>query len=158
MLHRAGTAGAVDDLYRLVGGDNEDLAVADVAFRTGPSNVYDSVDRPFQEIIIDDNFQHNLAKQLGSVLMTAIHFGPPALSAETLGIGNSQSGHLDFLQGFAHRAEFCRLDNGDNEFHDVFPYILPSPLGEGQGVRARQQYKSTYITYSPLGRGGKGCN
>ena len=39
LLHRAGAAGAVDDLYCLIGGDDEDFAVADVALRAGSGNV-----------------------------------------------------------------------------------------------------------------------
>jgi len=61
-LHRAGSAGAVDDLDRLIGGKDEDFAVADVAFGAGSSNVDNRVDRPLQEIVVDDNFQHRLAQ------------------------------------------------------------------------------------------------
>ena len=120
-LHRAGAAGAVDDLDRLVGWENEDLAVADVAFRACPGNTDNGVERPFQEIIVDNYFKYNLAQQLSGILVTAIHFSPAALPAETLGIGNCHPRNLDFLQGFAYRAEFGRLDDGNDKFHAVFP-------------------------------------
>ena len=63
----------VADLNRLDRRKDENLAVADRAFRTGPGDADDRVDGPLQKIVVDDDLQRDLSQQGRRVLVAAIH-------------------------------------------------------------------------------------
>ena len=118
-LHRSRSAGAVVDLNRLVGGKDEDLAVADGSLGTGAGRADDRLDRAVQKIVVDDDLQNHLPQQRGRVFVAAEHLGPAPLTPKPLGVADRQPRDFDPFQRLADGAEFRRLDDGDHEFHGV---------------------------------------
>ncbi len=130
--HRAGTAKRVVDLDRLQRGYDEDLAVADGPLGAGPRHVHDRFQGTVEEIVVDDDFQRDLAEQCCRILVAAIEATLPSLAAEALGIANRHPRDLDLGQRLLDGLELCRLDDGDDQFQRP-----RSPCGGAFGRPAR---------------------
>ena len=75
------------------------------------------VDRALEKVVVDDDFQRDLAQQVGLVLVAAIVLGLAALPAEALRVADGHPRDADLGQRLAHGAELRRLNDGDHHSH-----------------------------------------
>src|SRR5215469_16512098 len=116
-LHRLGPPYPIVDSNRLLGGDDEDLAVADIPVRSGAGHVHDAVDRAVEEVVVDEDLQRDLAQQMRLVLVAAIHLRAAPLAAVALGIADGHPRYADLVERFAQRLELGRLNDGQDQLH-----------------------------------------
>src|SRR5262245_50299093 len=76
---------------------DENLAVADPAFRTGSASLHDGVDGRLDEVFVDGDLELHLAEQLHSQFVTAVGFGMAFLPAETLHVHDRETEDLDLV-------------------------------------------------------------
>ncbi len=87
---------------------------------TRAGDVDDCLQGPFQEVVVDQDFQLDLAQEVGFVLVAAVQLGPPALAAVALRVADGHPLDLDLDQRLAQGVELGGLDDGDDEFHGVW--------------------------------------
>jgi hypothetical protein len=111
----SGFASPYSDGFFYIG--HEYLAIAN---SPGLGCAPDSVNRFFQHIVAEYDFNFNFGEKIDHIFGTPIKFGMPFLAAKTLGLSDSDALQADFLQSFLHFVELERLDNGLDFFHCFF--------------------------------------
>src|ERR1022692_1401074 len=117
MLNRLGPALAGADADAVFERQDEDLAVADAAFRPGAARFHDRVDGRFDEVLVDGDLQLNLVQQVHRQLMPAIDFRAPLLSAEAAAVDHCQAKDLDLVERLLDSFDLGRRNDGDDKFH-----------------------------------------
>src|SRR4051812_16999649 len=93
---------------------DENFAIADAPFRSGPSRFHDRVHGRFDKILVHRHLQLYLVQEIHSQLMTAINFGMPFLPAETATIDHRQTEYLDLVESLLDGFDFRGLNDGDD--------------------------------------------
>src|SRR5579862_802436 len=128
---RAGFAGAdADHLFHV---EDEDLAVADSA---RPRRLLNGVERGFEPLIRNDDFDLHLGKKIDDVFSAAIKFGVAFLAAEAARFHDGDALDADFLQRLLHLVELERLDHRFDLFQSSLHRRPLYPLANRQIGRA----------------------
>ena len=116
-LDGARTTLCVIDLYGFVHRQHKDLAVADGALRTRAGRLQQAVDRSIDEVVVDGDFELDLAEQVGLILRAAVRLGLAPLSSEPHRVAHAHARHAQPVQCLLNRLQLRRLDHGENQFH-----------------------------------------
>jgi len=71
----------------------------------------DGLDRPFGEVVVDDQLDFHFGQKIDDVFGAAIQLGMALLPAETFRLDDRQPLKADLVQGFFDFVEFERFDN-----------------------------------------------
>src|SRR5690606_7256568 len=104
---RIGAELAGADADGLVEGDDEHLAVADLA---GRGRLEDGVERGVEAVVGDRAFDLQLGQEVDDVFGAAVQLGMALLPAEAFHFGDGDAGHAYFGERFAHLVELERAD------------------------------------------------
>src|SRR3990170_3767279 len=102
------------DPPNLVGGGDEDLAVADLA---GPRCLQDRVDHELDLILVGQDLHLHLRHEVHLVLGPSVNLGVPALPSEPLHLGDRETVDPDAPEGLLHLVELERLDDRRDQLH-----------------------------------------
>src|SRR5215204_4158003 len=91
------------------------LAVADLA---GASRFDELLDHPVDIAVVDEDLDPDLGHEVDGVLGAAVDLRVPALTAETLDVGDREALHAEVLDGVLHVVDLERLDDAHDELHD----------------------------------------
>src|SRR5213078_1291038 len=96
---------------------DENLAVADAAFRPGAARLHDRVNGRFDEILVDRHLQPHLVQQVHRQLMAAIDLGMTLLPTKAAAVDHRQAKDLDLVERLLDGFDFRGRNDGDDEFH-----------------------------------------
>ncbi len=96
---------------------NKDLAVAVAAVVTGPRHIDNRCHSRIEEVIIDGDFEHHLAKHVGLRLHAAENGSLVLPFGEFLGVAYRITGHADAREGLGQRSQPRGLYDGKYNFH-----------------------------------------
>jgi hypothetical protein len=99
----------------------ENLSVADPA---GMSGLLDRLDRVFNQIVFDDDFDFHFREEIDDIFGAPIKLGVAFLPPETLGFGYREALNADVVKSFLHFVELERLDNRLDFFHGFRASLL----------------------------------
>jgi hypothetical protein len=119
LLNRPRPAAAIADLDRPFHRHHENFAVTDVALVARAADLFQAIDGPLDEVVIDGNLEGYFAQQARLVFGAAVGFVLAALAGEAHRVAYSQPRHADPPQRFLHGLDFGRLNDGDDHFHGV---------------------------------------
>src|SRR3954470_8790949 len=97
---------------------DEYLAITNAS---GLSSAPDSIDRPFDQIIPDNNLDFHLREKVHDVFRASIKFGVALLPTEALGFRDRDALEPDFLKCFLYLVELEWLDDRFNFLHGTPP-------------------------------------
>ena len=98
---------------------NEDLAIANVAFGSRSTAFDDGLNGRFNELLVDGDLQLDLAPKINGKFIVAIFVRFPLLSTESLAIHDCQAKNFDLAKCRLDRFEMVGLNNGDDQLHGV---------------------------------------
>lgn len=116
----AWSAAVIADLNRFFHRQDEYLAIADGPLGTRAAELQQAIHGPIHEIVVYGDLKLHLAEQIGGVFVATIGFRLPPLTRKARGIANGEAGDADPFEGLLHEVKFSRLDDRDNEFHEIF--------------------------------------
>src|SRR3546814_683214 len=112
LLQRFCVGFAGPDTHGLLDRKDEDLAVADLA---GLGGCRDRIDRLFDEVRRDGDFDLQLRQKAHRIFRAAVDFGVSLLASVTFDFSHGQALDADGCKGFTHLIELERLDNGHHD-------------------------------------------
>lgn len=111
-LQRIAAALASTHSDEIFDGGHPNFPIADLArIRNLENCLRDVVDRA----IIDHDFDLDLRIEVDLVLSTSVHLGVPALTTESLHLGDGHPFHVELRKGFANLFLLERLDDRSNQ-------------------------------------------
>ena len=116
-LNRLAAAFAGADADAIFQGEDEDLAVADLAAGAGAAAADDGVDRRFEKLLVDGDHQLHLAQQVHGEFVAAVDLGLSPLPPKALDVHHGQAEDFDVGQGLLDGFQPMGLNHGDNELH-----------------------------------------
>src|SRR5690606_31241795 len=105
-------------------GNDENLAIADLACAGGGGNRLDRVPDQFGA---DSDLDPDLGEKGDVIFGTAIDFSVALLSPVALDLGDREAFDADGGECFAHRVELEWLDDCHDELHQEFPVLCGLP-------------------------------
>src|SRR5438270_1902643 len=90
---------------------DEDLAIADAALRTGAARLHDRLDGRLDEVLVDGDLQLHLTQQIDRQFVAAVDLGVTLLAPEALHVNDGQAEDLDLVEGFFHSLQLRGLDD-----------------------------------------------
>ena len=90
----------------------------------GAGGAEDGLNDLVLEGVVDDDLELDLGEKIDGVLAAAIELGVALLTAVAAGFQNGDSLDAGFEQGFFHRIELSRLDDGFNLEHVETPCLV----------------------------------
>ena len=89
-------------------------------FGAGAGHAGERFDRAVEKVVVDHDFQGDLAQQVRLVLVAAVDLGLAALPAVALGVADRHPRDADLGQApRATASELGRLNDGDDQFHAI---------------------------------------
>ena len=83
----------------------------------GLSGASDRIDRFFDHIVADDDFDFHLRQKIDDIFSAPVEFGVAFLTTEALGFSDGNSLQTNLLQGLLHLVELEGLDDGFDFLH-----------------------------------------
>jgi len=117
--NRAGPLLRVADLNGFVHRQHEDFAVADVPLGTRAGDLFEALERTLDKIVVDRYLELDFPQQVDLVLCSAIRLGLASLASKPHGIADGKSGHADPTERLPYRIKLGRLDDCQNELHEL---------------------------------------
>src|SRR5262249_39098751 len=124
----------------IIQGKNENLPVADLAFRTCPSPLDDGLDGGLNELLVHRDLELDLPDQVHLVLVTAVNLRMPLLPSQPLDVAHREAEYLHLAQRLLDSLKPRWLDNGNDVLHPILrnrvqadrapPDVPPSPQGD----------------------------
>src|SRR5438093_7068118 len=111
--HLSGT-----DPVHLLGGEHEDLAVADLP---GPGRLEDRVDDALDLVLVGHDLDLDLRDEVHLVFGSPVDLGVSQLAAETLRFDGGQAVDADLAERLLHLVEPVRLDDREDQLHLLTP-------------------------------------
>src|SRR3982751_5283128 len=122
------------DAHHLLDRRHEDLAVTNLP---GLGGLDDRLNATFDVAVLHDYLELDLGQEVDDVFGAAIQLGVTLLAAETLDLGDGQTGHADLPEGLAHFLELERFDDRSDLFHGRLLVVRSGPSLRAELLPAR---------------------
>jgi hypothetical protein len=116
-LDSFGAAFASADADAVFEWHDEYFSIADLAAFASAAAADDGLDRGFDEVVVDRDFELHLAQEIYCIFMPAIDFGVAFLAAEALDIADREADDFDFVKSFFYGFQAGGLNDGLNQLH-----------------------------------------
>jgi hypothetical protein len=155
LLDRFATPLACPDADTIIHREDKNLAVADFTLRSGTTAFHDRFNRGFDKCIVDGNFKPDFSQKIHGQIVTAIRFGMPLLSTESLHVHQRESKYFNLCEGCFDRFKTIGLNDGDDQFHAEISASEPG-TGREKPVLPILALESLADKTSKLATGGSG--